>query len=140
MPEHDNSGSIDKLVKLIFENARAQIAVLASGTRLAWAELRLVASRAGIFVGALLVAAGMMLVGWIMILMIGALALNTHGFSMLQSTLIMFFIHICCFVCLLLFLRYTLKSISFEHTRQALKSSRQSQTGMTDDAAHNADH
>ena len=137
MSEHDNSGSIDKLVKLVFENARAQVAVLASGTRLAWAEFRLVASRAGIFVGALLIAAAMVLVGWIMILMIGALALNKYGFSMLQSALIMFFVHSCCFVCLLLFLRHTLKSISFEHTRQALKSNRQPETELTDNAAHN---
>ena len=140
MPGHDDSGSIDKLVKLIFENARAQVAVLVSGTRLAWAEFRLVASRAGIFVGALLVAAGMMLVGWLMILMIGALTLNKYGFSMLQSVLIMSFIHFCCFVCLLLFLRSTLRSISFEHTRQALRSNRQSHTEIADNATHNSNH
>ena len=137
MPDHDNSGSIDKLVKLIFENARSQVAVLASGTRLAWAELRLVASRAGIFIGALLVAAGMMLVGWIMILMIGALTFNRYGFSMLQSALIMFVIHCCCFVGLLLFLRNTLNSITFEHTRQALRNNRQSNPEMTDNTAQN---
>ena len=119
----DNTGALDQLVRAVFSSARAQIVVLASGTRLALAELKLVACRAGLAVGILIVIAGTVLVGWVMALILGALILHAQGLSPVLATLVMLVLHLCGLTGLLLFLRQTLKQITFEHTRQALQGS-----------------
>lgn len=118
--EDESSGSVDNLVSSVFQTARAQWASLVTGTHLAWAEVRVVASHAGLLLGLLFVAAGMLLVGWGLILVVAAFLLIGMGFSTLLALLCVVVLNLTALMVVCLYMRHTLKSISFSHTRAVL--------------------
>ena len=137
MSEKESAGALDQIVRAAFGSARAQVAVLGSGARLALAELKLVGCRAGLAVGILIVVAGAVLVGWVMLLILGALLLHAQGLSAVKATLIVLLFHTCGLIGLLIFLRQTVKAITLAHTRRALQGSPDSPASATDEALEN---
>lgn|GEM_PF-2197930 len=118
----DSAGSLDNLVRVAFLNVRARLAILSTGAGLAWAELRVVASHTGLAIALVLVAAGMVLVVWILILLLFTLLLINTGFSAVLALVTTIFVNIIALLILCLYIRHTLKVISFEQTRKALGS------------------
>ena len=118
--ENERAGSVDSVVVSLLQAVRAQVVTLVSSTRLAWAELRLVASYTGLLVALMVIFAGMSLIAWMLILVFGVLLLANSGFSLIQALLIVFTLHMCALIGLVLLIRRTLNAINFKHTRKAL--------------------
>jgi len=118
--DDESAGSVDSLVHSVFQNVRAQLVSFSTGAHLAWAEVRVVAAHAGLFLGLVIVAAGVLLVGWALALLCGALLLVSAGLSGLLAVFTVFLINMIALLAILFYMRHTLKIISFKHTRKAL--------------------
>ncbi|MFK7857433.1 MAG: hypothetical protein AB8B64_01350 [Granulosicoccus sp.] len=118
--DDDSVGSVDSLVSSVIRNFRAQFVTLSTGAHLAWAEVRVVASHAGLLIGLVIVAAGLLLVGWALVLLTSAMALMNLGLTTIQALICTFLLNMIAFVALCLFMRHTLKAITFKHTRRVL--------------------
>ena len=114
------AGSIDSMVNSVVEAIRAQLSTLVTGTQLAWAELRVVASHAGLLVGLVVVVAGMALVLWALILVLAALILISLGWSAILSVTGVIFLNLIFLMAVLLYMRHIAKEISFKRTRKAI--------------------
>ncbi len=120
MASEEGSGSVDSVVQSVLESLKAQMASLSTGVHLALTELRVVVSHAGLIICLLLVAAGMMVAGWVLILVIGVLLLMGIGLPATLALLCMFLVNIIALVVIGITIRYTIEHLSFRHTRQAL--------------------
>lgn len=122
MVNEKESGSVDSVVTTVIESAKAQLASMSTGVQLALAELRTVISHAGLFVCLVIVAAGMMLVGWGLMLVLGALLLMNLGLSAAVALLCVFLVNTIALVGLGIAIWHTFAHLSFKYTRQALRS------------------
>lgn len=120
MLDTKNSESIDGLMQVVLENVRAQLASLSTGVHLALAELRVAVGHAGLIICLVIVAAGTILVGWGLLLVVGALLLTGFGMSAALAVLCMFLINTMALLGIGIAIRYTLSHMTFKHTRQAL--------------------
>jgi len=118
--DDESVGSVDSLVRSVFQSVRAQLASFSTGAHVALAEIRVVASHAGLFLGLMIVAAGTALVSWVLVLLLGAQLLVDAGFSMAMALASMLALNLLALGAVCLYMRHTLKVISFRHTRNAL--------------------
>ncbi|MFK8083326.1 MAG: hypothetical protein AB8B97_23860 [Granulosicoccus sp.] len=116
----DSAGSVDSLIRSVVQNVRAQLASFSSGAHLAWAEVRVVASHAGLLLGLVIVAAGLILVGWGLLLLSGVFILMSTGVSGVVALVSVSVVNMVAFLGVCLYMRHTLKVITFKHTRKAL--------------------
>ena len=116
------SGSVDSVASTVIENAKAQLASMSTGMQLALAELRVVASHAGLIVCLMMVAAGMIIVGWALLLLLGILMFGKLGMSVVMAVLCVFMVNTIALVGIGIAIRKTFDHLSFKHTRQAVSS------------------
>ena len=122
MVNDKESGSVDSVVTTVIENAKAQLLSMSTSIHLVLAELRVVVSHAGLIVCLVIVAAGMIIVGWGLLLLLGTLLLMSLGLSAVMAVLCMFMVNTIALVGIGIAIRKTLDHLSFKHTRQALSS------------------
>lgn len=116
----ESEGSVDSLVRSVFQSVRAQMASISTGAHLAWAEVRVVAGHVGLFIGLVIVAAGIVVVGWGLILLLGALILMSIGFTAITALVSVLVLNVGGLIAICLYMRHTLNAISFKHSRRAL--------------------
>lgn len=116
------SGSVDSVLTTVIENAKAQMLSMSTGVQLALAELRVVVSHAGLIVCLLIVAAGVIIVGWGLLLLLGTLLLMSLGLSAVIAVLCMFMANTIALVGIGIAIQKTLDHLSFKHTRRAMSS------------------
>lgn len=116
------SGSVDSVLTTVIENAKAQMLSMSTGVQLALAELRVVVSHAGLIVCLVIVAAGVIIVGWGLLLLLGTLLLMSLGLSAVIAVLCMFMANTIALVGIGIAIRKTLDHLSFKHTRRAMSS------------------
>ena len=122
MVNDKESRSIDSVVTTVFENVKAQLVSMSTGIQLVLAELRVVVSHAGLIFCLVIVAAGMIIVGWGLLLLLGTLLLMSLGLTAVIAVLCVFMVNIIALVGVAIAIRKTLDHLSFKHTRQALSS------------------
>ena len=122
MLSSDESGTIDSILVTVIENAKAQLASISTGVQLALAELRVIVSHAGLIVCLMIVAAGMLIVGWGLLLVLGVLLFLKLGLSNVLAVLCVFIVNAIALGGVVIVIRNTLEHLSFKHTRQALST------------------
>jgi len=125
------SGSVDSVVATVIEDAKAHLASISTGVQLAFAELRVAVSHASLIICLMIVAAGIIVVGWVLLLVLGILLLTKLGWSAVMALLCVFMINIIALVGTGIAIRRTLEHLSFKHTRRAL-SADSSEFGCTE--------
>lgn len=122
MLNDNESASIDSVLKTVVDSAKAQLASVSTGVHLVLAELRVVVSHAGLIVCLVIVAAGTILMGWGLLLVLGTLLLMGSGMSAVVAVLCMFLVNSIALIAIGISIRSALGHLSFKHTRQALSS------------------